>query len=214
MGRTVVIYIIFLSLSFSTYSQSKPFEGIMGFAKYTLSDTSYFYYYVRGSDIKVEEYDSQHNLLNYTLYNLDLKTRKVVNPGRQLYHSMRVKPYLTTPKDGFVIEKKENSKVINGYTCIQWLVKNKEQNTTVTYWVAIDGFHFFEDLLKLMNSTEKISTYYLHIDNTTGCLPMETAERSYLRKNRMHTEIISIEPRKLESDIFSIPENYTVLYRP
>ena len=46
-----------------------------------------------------------------------------------------------------------------GYKCYQWRVKNLEENTEISYWVAEDNFMFFEELEILGKKFENVYTY-------------------------------------------------------
>ncbi len=191
--------------------KAQPFEGRIAFVRESMTDTTYFNYYVKGKTIRVDDLDKNHKLIKFTLYSLDDNTIKVVNPDKKLYKSSRSNPYVASDNNGYEIQKTPNTKDINSYKCSQWLVKNLQAKTFITYWVANDNFSFFNDFLKLMNKTEKASAYYLQIPDSNGFIPMETEERSNLRELRMRMAVVTIKKEKLDDKLFSIPKDYSAV---
>lgn len=219
----------FLLFSFSLFAQNGPnkqkpnnksinnrdFEGVIIFEQQSFVDTLRFTYYVKGDFVKLVENencnscDSENEAI---LFDMKEKTITALKPSVRMYKDIPIKPYVSKKNNDFIItQNPRNYKKINGYKCIQWRVKNRKENTEVSYWVANANFDFFVDFLKLWNRTEKQSRYYLQIPNSSGYFPMMSVERSTLREKRMQLKVTSIQARELDNSLFIIPPDYKKL---
>jgi len=186
-----------------------PFEGSITFVKQTFSDTSYYIYYIKGDCIRFDELDNCEKPSNCILFNLKNSTIKAISPARKLYIDIQAKPYTETNDSNFEIIKSQNNKKIQGYDCYQWRVRNKAQNTEVSYWVVDDNFMFWGKFLRLWNRPEKHSLYFLQIKETAGFMPMLSDERTTLRESKMELYVTKIERKKLPQSMFEIPKDYS-----
>jgi hypothetical protein len=219
------LYISFLLVMISFRLESQPvavnpdmgdnksFEGLIYFSEEMLSDTFYFTYYVKDRMVRLDEYSRCKTCKaanNYLLFDLDKKNVIAVNPLRKMYLRLPIKPAQNTGNDesDFQILKTNNCKKIYGYKCYQWRVKNKKQNTEVSYWVAKDKFDFFVDLLNLWNRSEKHAAYYLKIPDTKDYFPLLSEERTTLREQKMTLRVITLQKKVLDKNLFNIPKDY------
>lgn len=198
-----------------TYNQvsSKPFEGIIFFSMEMISDTLYYTYYIKDRMVRMDEYNRCKDCKtpnNYMLFDLNKKTIAVVNPLRKMYMYIETKPYKERKDvdENFKIIKTNNYKKMFGYKCYQWRVRNKNENTEVSYWVAFDNFDFFIDFLKLFNRSEKHAQYFLLIPETKGYFPLLSEERTTLREQKMTLRVINIQRKALDKTLFQIPKDY------
>lgn len=198
--------IVFISL-FNTKAQ-KPFEGSIFFVKFTNVDTSYFAYHVKGDMVRVDELDKKKTIMNSLLVNLKNEDMTAISPSKKMFMKLRSNPFTPNDDKGFEIIKTTNKKKIFGYDCLQWRVKNKSQNTEITYWVANDNFCFFGNLLKILNRSEKQANFFLHIPNINCVGALQSEERTLLRDSKMKLSVIDIKNSKLENSLFQIPNNY------
>ncbi len=192
---------------------SKPFEGIIFFSMEMISDTLYYTYYIKDRMVRMDEYNRCRDCKtpnNYMLFDLNKKTIAVVNPLRKMYMYIENKPYKERKdvNENFKIIKTNNYKKLFGYKCYQWRVRNKSENTEVSYWVAFDNFDFFVDFLKLFNRSEKHAQYFLLIPETKGYFPMLSEERTTLREQKMTLRVIDIHRKVLDKSLFQIPKDY------
>jgi len=206
MLKKLTLLFFLTVLSVSLFSQS--FEGTFTFVKHTISDTIYYTYYVKGSKIKINEYNKYKKLNRVFIVGTDDKSIVVIDPEKQMFTNLPNKPQLKLEKPQFEIIKSNNSKIINGYRCYQWRVRNKVQNTEITYWVAKDNFNFFDDYLQSLNSYEKSHSFFLTLNNTAGIMPMLVVERTLLRDEKLRMFVTDIKKEILDDSVFSIPENY------
>ena len=205
--------IIFLFIGFffpSLHSQDSGFEGEIVFVKETLKDTTYFSYKIKDDKVRVDELDKNLNITNYMIVDINAPLIYAINPARRLYTNMPIHPWelSNSPKNNFETIKTDNYKYINGYKCKQWRVKNKSDDTEITYWVADDNFLFFKKLLRLINIADKNSDYYLRVPETNGVFPMLSVERSILRSWVSKLEVIKIKKMSMNTALFEIPMGY------
>jgi hypothetical protein len=223
MVRNLLILILFFLFYLDFYAQPnlnnnsknnntvKPFEGSIQFIQQTLNDTLYYTYHVKERKVRVDIHEkciSCEGPQNSLLFDLDKKTITAISPSRKMFINLEVKPYRKIDESQFTIIKSENTKVINGYKCQQWRVRNKTQNTEITYWVANDGFQFFEEFLRLWNRTEKHAQFYLQIPDIIGFFPMLSEERTLLRDHKMKLAVTDIRKKPVEQNLFDIPKDY------
>lgn len=215
--RPTIIYFLLIIFSVSAYAQprinpqqpdvNKPvFEGSIKCVQQNKVDTIFYTFYVKGNKIRVDEDDK--GLENSLIFDLEKKTIVAISSSKKLYMNMVISPYLDEENEEFKIIKSNNSKIIKGYKCYQWRVRNTEQNTEIAYWVAYDNFEFFEEFLKLWNRREKQFSFFLKIPDISGVFPMLQVERTLLRDERSRHEVVSIEKKEIKDDVFAIPENY------
>ncbi|MBN2681231.1 MAG: DUF4412 domain-containing protein [Bacteroidales bacterium] len=215
--RPTIIYFIFLFLCFSAYTQprvnpqqpevNKPvFEGSIKCVQQSKVDTVYYTFYVKDKKVRVDEINN--GIDNSLIFDLDKKTIVALSPQKKLYMNIPTTPYVDGENENFNIIKSNNSKIINGYKCYQWRVRNTEQNTEIAYWVAYDNFEFFEEFLKLWNKREKQFTFFLKIPDISGVFPMQQVERTLLRDERCRQEVVSVEKKEIKDDIFAIPKDF------
>lgn len=176
----------------------------------TQEDTLYYKYYIKDRMVRMDSYDKD-NLKepeSYLMFYLDQQLIYAFKPSKKMYVNLMNKPYHNTQDDNFRILKTTNSKKINGYKCYQWRVRNKEQNTEVSYWVAQDNFDFFEDFLKLWNRSEKHASYFLRIPDIKGYFPMLSEERTTLREEKMTLKVVEIQRQQLSRTLFEVPADF------
>lgn len=219
-----IIYLLFLGLNLHSqpknsiqgpqpdiYSnKSKSFEGYIKFMQVTQEDTLYYKYYIKDRMVRMDSYEKDNLEIpeSYIMFYLDQKLIYAFKPSKKMYVNLMNKPYRSTVDDNFRILKTTNSKKILGYRCYQWRVRNKSQNTEVSYWVAYDNFDFFEDFLKLWNRSEKHSLYFLRIPEIKGYFPMQSEERTTLREEKMTLKVIEIQKQPLNRSLFEIPADF------
>lgn len=207
------IMLFFLASIFYATSFAQSFEGSFTFIKETLSDTVYYKYFVKKDKIRIDEYNKLQILTKTYFVSTSDKSITVADPERQLYASLPSKPEVEYERPQYRIIKSSNYKVINGYKCYQWRVRNSVQNTEVTYWVAKDNFNFYDELLESLNSYEKSHSFFLVLPNTDGVMPMLVVERTLLRDEKLRMYVSNIEPETLSDSVFEVPSNY-ISYQP
>ncbi len=198
--------------NFSSFAQE--FEGEILFTKESTEDTTFYIYKIKGDKVRVEELDEKMQLINYMIVNITNKTILAINPNRKLYVDMPVHPWRASKDTAeYKILITDNYQIIKGYKCFQWRIQNKKENTEIAYWVSKDNFNFFSDFLKIINRTEKSSTYFLTVPQIEGFFPMMSVERSLLREHRMRLAVISIQKKLLPNSLFEVPAEFKMFQK-
>jgi hypothetical protein len=199
--------ILFSAIAF-TQNKPAPFEGTIEFTQFNGMDTSYYKYYVKGNNIRLDNYDPKTKNVE-GIYLIDLSTKKMtaLSPGRKIYFDQPAgapaKP-AGTPK----VTKTTNTKVINGYTCTEYDVVDADENTKIAYWIAPGHFDFFDAMLQVLNRKDKASEYFQVITNTQGMFPMYSSEQDLSGKKKGELKAITVVKAPQSADLFKIPADY------
>lgn len=201
----------FLLVIFSINSDVESFEGSIKMVQKTCYETSYFTYFVNDENVRIDKFDDKHIPTQSIIVNLKDKQVHVLNPRSKLFTKLDINSTPIDNSNDFSILKTENSKLIDNHLCYQWRVKNKENNTEVAYWVIQNNFYFFEELIKILNNVDKSFEYFEKIPETQGFFPLLTVERTLLRKEKNRLSILQINNKKIEENIFEIPNNFKLV---
>jgi hypothetical protein len=197
------------SLSVNTVA----FEGKIEVVHESLYNTSYFTYFVKNNNVRIDKFDSNHSIEQSLLINLENRQVYILSPTKKMYTQLDVHESNNSNSDNYTILKTENSRMVGDYQCYQWRVKNKERNTEIAYWVSQNNFYFFEDLVKLINNTDNTYEFFGQIPETQGFFPMLSVERTLLRREKSRTYVVNISDKKVSDDLFQIPSNYELVIR-
>jgi hypothetical protein len=197
---------IFLLLSFGLFAQ---FEGIIEFKMQTKKDTTVNIYYVKSDHIKLDQLGKKSGKVEGSfVFDLTNKQIKFVNPGRKVWGEHKSE----TPaviKGTCEVTKTKNVKTILGKKCSEYVVKNTEENTQISYWVSSEKFDFFIPMVKLWNRKDKQSIYFNQIkDLPKGSMPMASFETTLDGKKVSVLEMTKIEKKSLELIQVSVPADY------
>lgn len=200
-------FILVLSVFIHISLFSQQFEGKIYFQKKSFSDTVYFTYNIKNTNIRIDEYNSLNEINKSIIFDVVNKTIVALNPHKQLYTTITAEKN-NKKNDNCLITKSQNYRIINGYKCYQWRVKNIAKNTEVAYWVAKHEFEYFDELLRLWHSQDNNLDFYLELPNVSGYLPMLSVERTLLRDEKVSMAVINIEKTNIDETIFNIPPDY------
>ncbi len=201
----------FLLLLSSTNTNVESFEGSIEMIQESYYDTSYFTYFVKKENVRIDKFDNNHTLTQSLLINLEKEQIYILNPSKKLYTKSNINSKPNPDSENFTILKTENSRMVGEYVCYQWRVKNKERNTEVSYWVSQNNFYFFEELVRLINNTDKTYEFFEKIPETQGFFPMLCVERTLLRKEKYRLYVINISPKTISDNIFKIPSDFELV---
>ena len=201
------ILVLFLFSAISVISLAQPFEGVMDFNKISAVDTIKYRYYVKGNNVRIEEMNKKGVIAGIMLVDLVKGNILALSPDRKMYMEVPAlsKPIITGKVE---VNKTSGTKIINGYTCKLWRMRNKAENTEVSYWVAEDKFDFFNGLLKVLNRKDKLSVYFMQAPTVVGAMALEATERNLLRDFKNAIVTTKIEKKVLDASLFSIPAEY------
>ncbi len=206
MNRLGLVYILFFCLLLPL--QVMGFEGRIDVIKETVYDTSYYTYSIKGNLVRVDQYNQNRKLVNSLLVNMDTKSVIALNPYRKLYKKIVPSIPEQTEKDDCVIIKTKNTKVINGYICTQWRVRNRSKNSEIVYWVTTDGFKFFDKLMEIIRQNGNYADFYLQISDISGYIPILAIERTLVRYEKMRLAVTEIEETQVNEHIFQVPKEF------
>lgn len=206
MTRLGLVYIIFFCLLLPL--KVVGFEGRIDVIKETVYDTSYYTYTIKGDLVRVDQFNQNKKLVNSLLVNMESKSVIALNPYRKLYK--KIIPALSeqTEKDDCVVVKTKNTKVINGYICTQWRVRNRPKNSEIVYWVTSDGFKFFDKLMEIIRQNGNYADFYLQISDIAGYMPILAVERTLVRYEKMRLAVTEIEETHVSEHIFQVPKEF------
>ncbi len=203
----------FLLLLSSTNTNVESFEGSIEMIQESYYDISYFTYFVKKENVRIDKFDNNHTLIQSLLINLEKEQIYILNPSKKLYTKSDINSKPNPDSENFTILKTENSRMVGEYVCYQWRVKNKERNTEVSYWVSQNNFYFFEELVRLINNTDKTYEFFEKIPETQGFFPMLCVERTLLRKEKYRLYVINITNNAISDNIFEIPSDFELVVR-
>lgn len=191
---------------------SQKFEGQIDLVKHSVSDTAYLKYSIKGDQIRVDEFDKYKRLQRYFIVNVMDRSVLAVNPLKKMYTNISPKSITDLKNDkDFQVIKSDNYQMINGYKCFQWRVKNINQNTEISYWIAEDNFSFFSSLIKTWDNSDKAQDFYLLIPDVEGRMPMLMVERTLVRDEKNRIAVTNINKLKIDDSLFVIPKTYKQL---
>lgn len=203
----------FLLVLNSLNASTEAFEGEIEVVQESQYNTSYFTYFVKNNNVRIDKFDSNHIIEQSLLINLESRQVYILSPSKKMYAQLDVRKNNDTNSDNYSILKTENSRMVGEYHCYQWRVKNKERNTEIAYWVSQNNFYFFEDLVKLINNTDNTYEFFGKIPETQGFFPMLSVERTLLRREKSRTYVVNISDKKVSKDLFKIPSDYELVLR-
>ena len=205
--KKLLLSIVITSIALVTSAQS--FEGAIEFKKQTPTDTIQYIYYVKNDKIRLDEVGSKSKKVQGSFL-LDLTNNTIVSLSheRKLYIEQASSP--AEPVQGKVeVNKTNTTKTILGEKCSEYVVKNNEQKTQVTYWLASGKYDFFLKMLKLMNRKDKPSVYFQQIKNTDGMFPFLSSQINLeTGKEEVKMEVTKVEKKSIPKSMFEIPKDY------
>ncbi len=188
----------------------QSFGGSIEFKYYTLKDTTSNVYWVKGNRIKLDQYAKKsENIEGSFIFDLDKKVVNFVNPKRKVWGEQKseIPPVM---KGKCEITKTKNTKTVAGLKCTEYVVRNEEENTVISYWITVDNYNFFNPMMELWNRKDKQSVYYGKIKNLPkGSMPVLSEEKT-ISDNKFVTklEMTRISKVDLDDSRLSIPEDY------
>lgn len=199
-------FILAFFLANVTFAQ---FEGNIEFKWETKKDTTINIYRVKGNNVKLDQLGKKSGKVEGSfVFDLGSGSIKFVNPARKVWgdHKSETPP---VTKGSCEVVKGKNSKTIAGKKCVDYVVKNTEENTMITFWITQEKFDFFIPLVKLWNRKDKQSVYFNKIEGLPkGSMPMLSVETTMDGKLISRLEVTKIEKRTLDMATVSVPADY------
>lgn len=204
------IKLLIASFSLSLIAIAQSYEGSIEFKMETSKDTTTNIYYVKGNDVKLDQIGRKSGKVEGSfVFDLNSKEIKFVNPVRKVWgeHKSETAPVI---KGSFVSTKGNTTKLIQGQKCTEYTVKNAEENTQISYWIASNKYDFFAPLVKLWNRKDKQSIYFNQIkDLPKGSMPLLSEEKTISDgKLVSKLEVSKISKASIDDSKLSIPVDY------
>ncbi len=188
-----------------------PFEGTIKFTKTIGPVTANYIYYVKGDKVRVEELGENGEIQGIMIVDTKANTVKALSPERKMFIDV---PNKRPPRDTEVyVQKTGKTETINGYKCIEVKVSGKDEGREVTYWVADDDFDFMVPMLETLNRKDKLAVYFMNVPDIQGMFPMVGVERKTDGVELTKLQVHEIVKTDLDSNLFSIPTNYSKFER-
>ena len=191
--------------------KAQGFNGNIEFRYATQKDTTMNVYWVKNKLVKLDQNSKKGNTVEGSfLFDLAAGEIKFLNPKRKLWGKQKSEtPQLI--KGQCVVTKGAASKKIAGYKCTEFTVRNVDENTVITYWIAEQNFTFFAPLIKLWNRKDKQSIYFGQIKGLPeGSMPLMSEEKQ-LSDNKALTklEVVKVTSTAPDDSAFAIPAGYS-----
>jgi hypothetical protein len=204
------IKLLVASLSLSAMAFAQSFEGSIEFKMETSADTTTNIYYVKGNNVRLDQIGRKSGRVEGCfLFDLAANNMKSLSPVRKVWleNNSETAPIV---RGTCVSTKGANTKMIQGQKCAEYIVKNTEENTQVTYWIISGKYEFFSGMVKLWNRKDKQSVYFNQIkDLPKGSMPMMSEEK-LLSTGAIVTrlEVTKLTKTALDASKFAIPADY------
>ncbi|HPD96428.1 MAG: DUF4412 domain-containing protein [Bacteroidales bacterium] len=208
--RYFKILLIFLLLPSVSLPNVANFEGKIKLVKESIYDTLVLNLLVKGDWIRMDEFNSNGELNQSFLINLKNEKIYALSFAKKQYAELEQTSTSLTTSNLEVI-KSPNSKEINGTVCNQWRVKDKNNNTVVTYWMSRQHFDFFPILVDVLSKSQTPLSILSTLPNSSNIFPMEVVSRTNLRKFMESIRVVKIENKSLPKQDFIIPKNFREL---
>lgn len=205
------IVTVTLLLFVATLLRAQAFSGTIDFKYSTQKDTTNNVYMIKNKLVRLDQIGKKGNVEGSFIFDLSANTVKFLNPKRKLWGTQKSE----TPqviRGQCIVIKGTAPKTIANVKCTEYTVKNAEENTVITYWIAEGNkYPFFAPLVKLWNRKDKQSIYYGQIKGIPeGSMPMLSEERQ-LTDGKLLTklEVVKIVNTPPDDSNFAIPEGYS-----
>jgi hypothetical protein len=204
------IKLLVATLSLSVMAIAQSYEGSIEFRMETLKDTTTNIYYVKGHDVKLDQIGRKSGKVEGSfIFNTQTNEIKFVNPVRKVWgeHKSETVPVI---KGSCVSTKGKNTKMIQGQKCTEYIVKNTEENTEITYWIVSGKYDFFAPVVKAWNRKDKQSIYFNQIkDLPKGSMPLLSEEKTISDgKLISKLEVSKMTKGGIDDSKLAIPDDY------
>lgn len=201
---TGLLATFFLGTSSGVFAQ---FEGFIEFTSTKQKQAATTYkYFVKGSNVRVEELDKDGKITGIMLVDTKEGTALALNPERNLY--MEVKNKSGARLEVEVTEGK-SKKDLHGYKCREVTVVNKDANRKCVYWLGGNDFEFFTPLMQTLRRKENLAVFFMSIEDVKGAFPMVGSEFDLDGNLMAKLEVRKVMKATIGQDLFVIPAGYT-----
>ena len=129
-----------------------------------------------------------------------------LDPRQQIY--MVVQNKAMAKLTGELTKGKSNQKM-NGYSCKEYTVVNKDLDRQCRFLVAHDEFDFFIPLLNTLKRKENLVLFYMSLPDSKGGFPMLGEEKDLAGNLIMRLEVTQVTKANVGDDLFFLPSTYS-----
>ena len=204
----IFFFLITLSTSVKASPNLDKFEGSIKLMKETVYDTSFVIIQVRGSQVRLDEFDSKKNLISIYIINLESEKVLALSPKQKIFFELSPSRAIQKPNDDATTINKENRMILDGQSCCQMRVKSIARGTEVAYWVVEKNFEFFMSMNRILRKVKPDIDMFSYFPDVKGLFPMLIIERTLLRKEKMKVLVTAISESMLSDNVFKFPLGY------
>ena len=205
MKAALSLMLVLVSFAFGFAQQ---FEGTIEFRKVKKGKESTYIYYVKGDNVRLEEYGPRKTITDLAVINLKEKKVYLLSPERKSYMILQTSPS-TKDMTNTKVEMTKEAKTILGYPCKKWVISNPDYNAKVTYWVTQGNYDFFVSLLATLRRKDYAALFYQQVPAAIGYFPMVSVWSDMSGTEMEKLEVIKIDEHVLRGNFFSIPADYS-----
>jgi len=201
--------LVLLTAALPVSVAAQAFEGVIEFKKMSDKDTTNYVYYVKGDKVRIDEIGSRSKKVEGSFL-IDTKagTMKFLSHDRKTWGEH--KPGATNTAGGKpTVSKTGATKTMHGYKVSEYLVKNPDEGTQISFWVTSGGkFNFFRPMIKQLNRKEKFAIYYLLLDVKEGSVSFMAVQSDMSGKETGRLEVTKIQKKAVDASQFEVPKDY------
>ncbi|HEX2935438.1 MAG TPA: DUF4412 domain-containing protein [Bacteroidales bacterium] len=211
--KTVIIFSILITYSISLLATD--FEGRIILSKQSLYDTTIYEYTVKENHVRIDIKNPQAQIVQSLIIDLEEESITALSPNLRLYTTLKKNSYAKDyDKAEYELIKTPNFKLINGYKCFLWHVRNKRQDSDITFWITELKFDFLPKVVALLSRTDdynEIINYYIQIELDNNFFPMLIIDRTLLQEEKSKLMVTDILNEPVSDKAFEISKDYKLL---
>ena len=206
---TALLFSFFLFLNIN-YLRAQTFEGEIRIVRESNTDTTAYVYLIRNNLMRIEELGNDNQVSGIMIFDFNENTTIACLPSKKLYMDISLPPVQkASDKENYELISSGNSKMMHGFKCEQFRVRNKLQNTEVSFWLADIGFSYFPDFISASGRPEKTAQYSLFLPDRQGWFPFLSEVRTLIRELKLKVYVTVIKKMAIPADLFNVPSGYT-----
>lgn len=192
--------------------KASQFNGIIHFQKIDGTDTTLFKYYVKDQYIRIEDLDDKGDVNGIMLIDTEDANIIMLSNSKKIYINVPISNKKSM-KLNLNVEKTNDEMNVAGMDCVLWTATDKITKNRYDFWVHKNGYHFFNEMLRLLNREEAIANVWLTMNVNEGFFPFVGATYSSSGELISKIEIIHIVEDDLPVEMFIIPNDYQIMRR-
>ncbi len=215
MASKKIITIFGILITYSISLLASDFEGRIVLSKQSLYDTTNYEYTIKGTYVRIDIKNSFAQIIQSLIIDIEEENITALSPNHKLYTVLKKKRH---PEDidkaEYELIKTPNFKLINGYKCFLWHVRNKRFDSDITFWITEIKFDFLPKVVALLSRTNDYSeliNYYIQIALDSTFFPILIIDRTLLQEEKSKMMVTNILTEPVSDKAFEIPGDYKLL---